>query len=502
MAATLFFPAALVWLWDCWHAARWRTLLVGSFFTAGLFLSKFSAPLFIPFALVLMAVRVIVSRPMAWRLGREREIRSRAGLAGAALAILVAQGLLVWAAIWASYGFHYSMRGPDAPPIKEFFHGPPDWQELVDRIGGRGKVIAFVRDWRLLPEAYLAGMAHTLALSDARTAFFMGDVRNEGWFLFFPVGFLIKTPLSFLILLALAVQLAWQSRPWRGRFLYAAAPLVVLTVGYWGVAVMSSLNIGVRHLLPTMPALCIFAGATWHWANRADSRLRLRRWLLATLVVCYVGEALASWPNYIAYFNPAIGGPTRGYRWLIDSSLDWGQDLPSLAQWLEAHHDAERPAYLSYFGTASPGYYGVKARWLPGFSDMAAPAGRPPAPLEPGTYCVSASMLQGVYYEPYGAWNEEYELAYVSRRLFLLRWLSLPAGPDRDKLEKTAKVANVDKTWAEFESLRMARMFSFLRQRAPDHQVCFSILIYEVSADDLEEMLNGPSPDLFRKRRK
>ena len=60
-------------------------------------------------------------------------------------------------------------------------------------------------------------------------------------------------------------------------------------------------------------------------------------------------------PNYLAYFNEAAGGPSRGWRWLVDSNIDWGQDLPLLAKWQREHPD--RPVHLKYFGTVEPELY-------------------------------------------------------------------------------------------------------------------------------------------------
>ena len=63
-------------------------------------------------------------------------------------------------------------------------------------------------------------------------------------------------------------------------------------------------------------------------------------------------------PHYLAYFNESVGGPANGYKHLVDSSLDWGQDLPELKAWTNRlPYDETRPAnfYLAYFraGAAS-----------------------------------------------------------------------------------------------------------------------------------------------------
>jgi hypothetical protein len=116
----------------------------------------------------------------------------------------------------------------------------------------------------------------------------------------------------------------------------------------------------------------------------------------------FVADSTARFPHYLAYFNQLVG-PERAYRHMVDSGLDWGQDLPALARYLDAH--PAETAYLGYFGTADPSAYGVRATPLP--------ASRP-GRLLPGTYCVSATYLQAVYdYEtPAGPWTREREAAY------------------------------------------------------------------------------------------
>src|SRR4029077_7742466 len=92
------------------------------------------------------------------------------------------------------------------------------------------------------------------------------------------------------------------------------------------------------------------------------------------------------------------------------SSLDWGQDLPSLKRWLDANrHDGE-PAYLSYFGTSRPSHFGIDAVALPGFIDRRSPERF--QRLRPGLYIFGATMLTGVYTQLQGRWGETEEALY------------------------------------------------------------------------------------------
>jgi hypothetical protein len=99
------------------------------------------------------------------------------------------------------------------------------------------------------------------------------------------------------------------------------------------------------------------------------------------LLLLQAAVALRVWPYHLAYFNEIAGGPDNGWRWLVDSNLDWGQDLVGLRRRLAAMGNPE--INLFYFGTADPDYYGIRHF----------PYGSP----APGIFAVSATHLAGVY---------------------------------------------------------------------------------------------------------
>jgi hypothetical protein len=115
------------------------------------------------------------------------------------------------------------------------------------------------------------------------------------------------------------------------------------------------------------------------------------------LALWYAGGTLSQHPYYLAYFNELDGGPRNGWRLLVDSNLDWGQDLKRLAEWARANH--VESLKLSYFGSADPAYYGIEAEALPGYTSPH--AARITRQILPGdTVAVSATNLQGVYLDP------------------------------------------------------------------------------------------------------
>ena len=93
-----------------------------------------------------------------------------------------------------------------------------------------------------------------------------------------------------------------------------------------------------------------------------------------------------TYPNYLAYFNRIAGGPANGYKHLVDSSLDWGQDLPGLKRWLKEHDldsPGKTPVYLAYFGQANPAHYHIRAM------ELCSPDSHSVIPLSAGVYCIS-----------------------------------------------------------------------------------------------------------------
>ena len=277
MAAALFFTAAVGSLWMLLHRVSPATLAASWFALSGLFLSKFSAPLIVPMALVMLAVRLWYAEPLATWLLVEREVRGRLRQLVVFVALVPFLVAGVWFSIWASYGFRYSMLAPGSTTVR-----PVPWQEVETNSEFTNRTVAFARQHELLPEAYLFGFSHVIRWSEARNAFLNGEFRRFGWWGFFPYCLAVKTPLELFALVGLAAAALIyfrrgsagaadvQSRP-PGR-LYALVPLLALLVVYWPVALLSHLNIGHRHLLPTYPAMFIFAGAAAWWFRPPAAR--------------------------------------------------------------------------------------------------------------------------------------------------------------------------------------------------------------------------------------
>jgi len=255
---------------------------------------------------------------------------------------------------------------------------------------------------------------------EGHRAFFVGQISGGGWWYYFPVLFLIKTPLPLLLLLPLAVVQACRSP------CISWPPLVLpLVVCYFAISMGSQINIGYRHILPLIPFILLVAAPVFRISWRTS------RWwalLLVGLALWMAITSLAVHPYYLAYFNELVGGPDKGYRYAVDSNLDWGQDLKRLARYLD-ERGIER-VKLSYFGGGDPDWYGIEYEPLP-----SGPTSPPPAfglfNPEPGLYAISVSSLQGVALadvDTFDWFRRQQPLDKIGYSIFLYEVPSRPGG--------------------------------------------------------------------------
>ncbi len=508
MCVSLFFLLAAAGIWWVLHEIGPKTLLASAAALVGLFLSKFSAILILPMGLVLMAVRLLLGKPLRVRIGKERQVKARWKMAAIFLAVMAVYVPAVGLALWVAFDFRYEAM-IDAQPERDHFFVPgslPEgktvWEHQGRGIPETAAVIDWARERRLLPEAYLYGFLYTMQGARGRAAFLNGERRKTGWWYFFPLCFIYKvpTPIMAVVLAALiSVAAGWSTveRETKGSgrsgaprltaTLYHTAPLWVLILVYWAFAVSSHLNIGHRHLLPTFAPMFILCGAAAGWMRVSRKWLRF---LVPALLCLLAASSFATWPHDLAHFNLIAGGSSKGYRHLVDSSLDWGQDLPGLRRWLDEHRDGQE-VYVAYFGTGNLRHYGIDSRPLPHYLRK---SGRGDYRLRGGIYCISATRLQQVYMLPKSKWTLEQESRYhrgldKARRLEEL--------PDEEGVRGafvSSQGRDFKKSFDVFQKLRFGRLCAYLRQREPDSHVGHSILIYHLTDEQVNEALYGPLP--------
>ena len=143
-----------------------------------------------------------------------------------------------------------------------------------------------------------------------------------------------------------------------------------------------------RFRLPTLPLISVGIGCTA--ARLVDRRLRIA----ATALLAWQAlSVVLAYPLYIQFFNEAVGGARNGYKYLIDSNFDWGQDAKRLKAFLDERRIDH--IYLDYFGTA----FSVDYLKIPNTRVTAETAKK----IQRGTLVVSASQLM----RPEWSWLRE-----------------------------------------------------------------------------------------------
>lgn len=188
--------------------------------------------------------------------------------------------------------------------------------------------------------------------SRGHPAFLLGETSNTGWWYYFPVALAVKTPLPLLLFAIVGVIVT--IRALRRRELEQAIPLIVL-VAVLAIAMAVNVDIGIRHILPVYPFVALLAatGVVELW-TRADST-RLVKAMTAAIAASALFIVVRAHPDHLAYFNPLAGANPD--RILVDSNLDWGQDLYRLGDVVRRMHiDSIR---VAYFGSADMQAAGV-----------------------------------------------------------------------------------------------------------------------------------------------
>lgn len=389
-AALAFFAATFFLFRYLARQTKYNLLLAGIAFGLAQ-LAKFSLILILPYFTVVVIL---------WVLFKDRTLTpfsfytlKRVGLYLGRLILIGLVGLLVVYPVYQYTISNYPADRQLADAIATLENSP--YQTLA-----RG--VVWMSDKPILKAYGQFFMGHLMVfqrVQGGNTVYFLGDVTNSAWWYYFPAVFLLKVPLALLLFMLIATLGVWghirrqirinlqglsglgdkTKKLWRLGQGWMDAYFIEIALGifiifYWGVSMLGNLNIGVRHILPTLPFLyLILAGIISRWIHGSTSFRGLhplqmistliytvaKQWLKVAVVVVlllwYVFSSLSVFPHSLAYFNEIAGGPDNGYTYVVDSNLDWGQDLQGLARYVEKNNIAH--IKVDYFGGGSPAYY-------------------------------------------------------------------------------------------------------------------------------------------------
>jgi len=275
------------------------------------------------------------------------------------------------------------------------------------------------------------------ASTSGRLMFLIGETKlGEGWWWYFPFAFLIKNPIPLLLIWVGAIVVSLRPRSpisiLHSPSSILHSPISILDllfllafpVVYVAAAIYSEFNIGYRHLLPIHPFLYVLAADLTGFGKpvRSGGKTRFLRVLWVALWIWYAVGTVRMFPHYLTYFNELAGGPRNGYRYLVDSNVDWGQDFKTLKKDLD-RLDIRPPLRLGHHWYAGPELYTVEYEQIPPFADDFSVAFSPRFDPPPGTYVLGATLLQRGYgiLEQYEWFKHQTPVAQPGYGLFVYR---------------------------------------------------------------------------------
>ncbi|MGA2602877.1 MAG: glycosyltransferase family 39 protein [Verrucomicrobiia bacterium] len=320
-AIALLFPLT-IWMYSRFlQTPNGRTMSMAGLAFGGALLAKFTAILLFP---VLAALTLMSRRQLASHAHPTRFFGYLLGFAA-----------IAWAMILMVYAPGFSPPPAISPQRAELLNVPA-WFCALRPV--------------LIPSPFFKGLAIFLAhASSGHEAYLCGQWSMSGWWYYYPAALWFKLPIPLLLAAALALSAAVRRLPCGP--LLQAAPLIGALL-YLTLAMVNKVDIGVRHLLPMFPMLSVVIGIEAAQARRPAQ-------IVSSLLVVWLAILMAlAHPFYIQYFNEFAGGSKNGYQYLLDSNLDWGQDVKRLKRFLDNRHITH--IYINYFHSlAAVEYYQI-----------------------------------------------------------------------------------------------------------------------------------------------
>ena len=321
-----------------------------------------------------------------------------------------------------------------------------------------------------------------------------GEISASGWWYYFPIAFLVKTPLPVQLLLVAAVARTIRRRTWRQAALFLLPSFLILVS-----LSFSAINLGYRYLLPLLPLIFVYVSSL---VPDRPVAISYRPVILLALLVWHISGTLRLYPYYFTFFNELAGGPERGRYILSDSNIDWGQDLVGLKHYVD-ERQIDR-IKLSYFGIAHPTAYGLKTDPLPPIRTALNDQGAhwlhtyyPPDPA-PGVYAISVANLMGdiwINRDAYAFFRERVPDTTIGHSIYLY---TIPTRGAPINLSLSGlQIEQIDpETYRRFgtNDVRVRWFDAATSLIAPPGEAWLAIADSHPLAPDLAELLTGVEP--------
>lgn len=382
----LFLTLTLFFFWKFVERPTWKRCAIAALFFALAQVTKFSAIILVPILAGVWLLKYLKSP------AEDRAVFCFRNACAAALLFLAITSSIIF------FAYFRELRTPlsDQQFASTYYSGVV-WddlgstarrpaarfiQRLTDPATTSGSFIQKILERIPVPAySYFRGLSQvTWHNYWGHASYLLGMHATTGWWYYFPVALLVKSPLATMLLLLITFAylvrltvdrlyrplsegaarfrtLLARIRSTDDAYILLCAPILVLLLS----SMASHLNLGVRHILPMFPFFFLLAGSLG--TIRLHRFQALWRAVLITMTAGVLVQAGIMYPNFLASFSTLVGGPAQGARYLTDSNLDWGQDLRRMQRWLD---DRNIPfVYITYFGQTPMEYYLKDFRYLP-----------------------------------------------------------------------------------------------------------------------------------------
>ncbi len=433
--------AATYVFWRYLREPSWKWTIIAGIALGIAQLTKFSAVLLYAYWPMLWVMRIVIERDWVgfWRLLLKAAGQGAAVVVLSVLVINVGYG---FEGVGKPLGsFEFASESLTRPITSaELTKGRPSsangllalaWQHRINKFRGTflgtiptplpSQYLLGFDDQRLETEGIPMRWVKPDAPADERTGYPVyldGTLRRSGWWYYYLACLVYKVPEGTWLLVALSgaalIAVKRSRAAWFDEFTVLVFPAIVL----FAMSFLTDINLGLRYVLPVFPFVFVGVGKVVPWVGSWAGK---KRWIGVGFVVLGLGlttlQTALIHPSYLANFNWISGGPNRGDEHLIDSNLDWGQDLVGLQRWVAKNRPGQAVGF-AYFGQINPNIFllrGEPFAWFlppapPGTVVSTSPGEHPGTlglaeKLRPGLYAVSASFVRGLPFRFYDSGN-------------------------------------------------------------------------------------------------
>lgn len=397
-----------------------KNIVIAGLLLGVTFLLKFSTVILAPIYIILGLLWVVAEN---WQ--NKNKIFKDSLVIIARIAVI---GVIAMAVVWAVYLFHVWNF-----PVEQQIS---DINATLTSPGGKiaAPILASMSSVKILQplaEYFFGVISVAQRAAGGNSAHFWGTVSSQATPWYFPTLYVFKESIVLHILTIIAlcysikkvkkapVKNAYSVAVWiKNNF--AIVGSIIFIVVYALQSITGNLNIGHRHIMPTLPFVYfLVALQISRWMNDLPEITTTGFWavvryffnslkvvgryvLVPVLLFAMMLSTLATFPYYLSYYNILVGGTVNGYDVATDSNYDWGQDMKRLRDWMD--DNGVQKINLHYFGGADGKYY-FGERYEDWWSSKGQPA--------PGSwFAISANARQGSMAKPVRGFVQKPEDTY------------------------------------------------------------------------------------------